>query len=157
MTDITITNQSSEVFTFQDGDVTTIQSSVNSSPNIDPMPGSKPAQAILFDFDGSSKRIIITGNIKLAGSTRVAGKSITTILHQKRWLEALINGSQSSAKLFTSNYESYTFSSSDPLPSSFATSPQTTTKVVIRSVTFTENVGNPNQLPYRIEFGIGGS
>lgn len=153
MTDITITNASGVIFTFQDGDVDSVNSDIMSSVDTLPMPASAPADTIVFDLGGATKNITIRGQLHPATTTRTSTGTVTAILQQKQWLEALVGGAQS-AKLFTSNYEIYTCDGSAGWNESPPAPATSTTKIVVRQITFSEETGNPNVLNYSLSMVV---
>ena len=70
-------------FTFQPGDVKSCKSSINANLEANELPSSGPMLSQLFDFNGSSKTITISGNLTDADSTRTTTGTITTCLEQK--------------------------------------------------------------------------
>jgi len=167
MVEVTITNQifldeNKQTFTFLDGDIVQINSRISSTPDADPMPLSAPGDTIVFDLNGSSKIITITGSLHdSTGSNRVSGGSPTTvqtIAQQKRWLEALHTGSQTPVA-FNSNYDKYTLSgdgSSEDVVNDFVDGNSAyQTYAVILETTFDELAGDPNRLPFIIRLIAG--
>lgn len=144
MTDVTIKNGSGVTFTFEDGEIETVSSDITAQPDVMPMPGSAPANTFIIDLGGAEKNISIKGVLIESASTRTDSGTVTTILQQKQWLEALIDGAQSTAQ-FTSNYESETYGGS-----SF-----TNTMVVVTRITFDENAGDPGRLPFTMSMKVG--
>lgn len=142
---VTIKNSANETFTFQEGDVDTVTSRLSASPDADMMPGTAPLGVILIDFNGSKKTITMTGLLTLATSSVTDVSTTTTILAQKKWLEKLINGTQS-IFTFTSTYETLSYDGS-----TFSS-----TTAMSTSITFTEQSGNPNKLDFTFEMVIGG-
>ena len=108
MTDVTITDSSGNVFTFADGELDSVRSSTRGDIEVTAFPGTGPANALGFDFNGVLKTISIPGKLFETTTSRVNTSSITTILEQKQFLEKTLNGRQTSST-FTSNYESQTY------------------------------------------------
>lgn len=161
MTAVTIANSIGQTFEFQDGDVSLVSSRITSTPDADPMPGSPPGESIIFDLNGSLKLITVSGELKVAATNRVTGTSppsaTTTIAQQKRWLESLHTGMQRSV-LFTSNYEQYTFIgtlNSGQVQDFITGSSEFNTYAVILDISFTENAGDPNRLPFTMRLAVG--
>lgn len=130
-------------FTFNDGDVEEIISSVTSELDHEPMPMSPPGHAMLFDFNGVGKNITVNGHLTEATETLVNGESITSIDEQRRWLESKINGAQAPLTFesnYTSTYNGSTFQNSKSYKS---------------NITFTERTQEPNRLQFRIVLIVG--
>lgn len=136
MTSITLTRTDLGTYTFDDGEVQSINETITATPDADPMPGSAPTGVLILDFNGSKKTLQIDGVLY--------GANVAVILTKKQALEKFINGNQS-LTTFTSNYSSQTWNGS-----SFES-----TKGVITRLTFTENTGNPNTLDFNISFTVG--
>ena len=144
MAEPTLTNGAGTTFTFAAGEVNQVRAQVAADVEQTAFPGSGPISAFNFDFNGPLKIITISGQLALAASTRTDAGSVTTILEQKQWLEENINGSQTSTA-FTSTYEGQTFDGS---------SYQSTT-VMVGQVDFSENSGNPLELPFTMQLLVG--
>lgn len=140
-------------FTFQDGDVKNVETTITSLADNQPITASGPLGAFNTDFSGAQKRIVLRGFLHAAVSTRVAGYSVTSILGQKQWLESLINGQQYTI-FFFSNYES-----SSVTGTSGAVLPQlgqyASTQCYIDSLFFRENEADPLRLEFNISFIVG--
>jgi len=152
MTDISFT-VNGKVFTFAEGECEKITSTISSDCTSEKLPGAGPMNNYLNDYDGSDKTINITGTLFETVSSRVSGYSVNTIIEQKQWLESLINGMQK-AITFTSNYETLTIlnssSETPPYQGSF-----TYTKGYIKSITFSEYMGQVNKLDFTISIIVG--
>jgi hypothetical protein len=152
MTDISFT-VNSQIFTFSEGEVEKITSNITSDCTSEKVPGAGPMSNYLNDFDGSEKTITITGTLFETVASRVTGYSVNTMIEQKQWLESLVNGTQK-AITFTSNYETLTIlnaaSATLPYQGSF-----TYTKGYIKSIVFTEIMGEVNKLDFTISMIIG--
>jgi len=152
MADVSLT-VNSKTFTFSEGDVKKVSSTITSKAEQVEIAASGPGTTQLYDYDGSIKMITVSGVLTDASSTRVAGYSIDTIIEQKQWLESLINGSQNSIK-FVSTYESLTVlnatSATPPYQGSFGY-----TYLMLSTITFTETEGNPNKLDFTMQLMIG--
>ena len=152
MTDVTLT-MNGITFTFNEGDVDKITSKIIT--NIDPinLAISGPMGTIVYDQEGASKNISITGKLTVATTTRISGYTITTLLAQKQWLESLAGGNQTAITL-TSNYETQSvlsnYGATAPFQGAF-----TSTTGKIASLEFTEEEANPDQLPFSITFEVG--
>jgi hypothetical protein len=143
MTIPSITNAAGVTFTFNDGDCEDITSDINANLDFDSMPASPPSDALLFDFNGASKTITVTGTLTEAPTTRTSTGSVTTIDAQRQWLEAYIDGFQLGST-FTSNYTS-TWNGSSFAPST----------VLVGSVRFNEQTGQPNVLFFTLTMTVG--
>jgi hypothetical protein len=119
-------------FSFQDGDCDNVKITKQGSLDENPMPASDSDSAFVLDFNGVLKTITLKGNITTATTTRTSTGTTTTIEAQIDWLIALVDGSQ----------DGYTFNSTF----------QTNKTVYCRKVDFDENAGEPNKVPYTIEF-----
>lgn len=122
-------------FTFQLSDVQKINATRNANLDKNSMPLSDADSALIFDFDGVMKTLALTGILTDATTTRVAGQSVLTITQQKNYLEGLADGFQS-ALSFSSTYESGYY-------------------VWIDAMTFDEEAGNVNSLPFTLNLTVG--
>ena len=149
MVDVTLTT-GGVTFEFQPGDCESCRSLINSGVEANELPASPPAAAMLFDFDGPTKQITLSGRFTEANTNRITpggAGTVTTILQQKQWVESVINGNQSPI-VFTSNYESQTAgfgSATSPYQAAF-----TLTRVMILTFETTESEGNPNALDFSL-------
>ena len=144
MVSVSIQNSDGVTFTFQNSDIIKVQSIITGDIDHSTMPISGPMGAMGFDIAGGMKIIGVDGILTLASSTRTSTGTTTTILQQKQWLEAVINGNQSQVT-FTSNYESKSYGSSF-----------TNTKVIIQKLTFGEESGMPNEVPFTMNLIVAG-
>ncbi len=141
MVDVSIKNTAGQTFTFQDGDIWKVSSDGSTQVDITPMPGAGPADSIGIDLGGCQKVITVIGGLTLAASTRVSGDTVTSILDQKRWIEALADGMQEALR-FKSNYEEKSMASGD------GTKANTDTYVIISRYHFDEEEGSPSLIPF---------
>ena len=148
---VTITRDSI-IFSFNEGDVSNIKSTITSGVENNPLTLSGPAGSYNYDYDGCTKNIVITGNLTLADTTRTSTGTIKTILEQKNWLESLINGNQTSTT-FTSTYETTSVDSSSGISPYLGSFVNTIGMIV--NMTFDEGAGNPNELPFNINIVVG--
>ncbi len=159
MTDVTIQNSSGVTFTFQEGDINTVTSIIVGDIDSSPMPGSGPRGAMAFDISGVIKTITVEGQLTVATSTVISPGTITTILQQKQWLESLLDGGQKIATAthgkFTSNYEEYSVKTSGNTIVDSSSDDEKTT-CMVQKITFTEQTGNPEVLPFTITLIVGG-
>lgn len=139
----TLTNAAGVVFTFNETDVENVQTSITANLDFDSMPASPATSALAFDFNGASKTITINGKITLATSTRTSVGNITAIDDQRKWLESFIDGLQL-GNTFTSNYSS-----------SWNGSAWVNSKVLVGTVTFSEQTGEPNFLSFSMQLIVG--
>lgn len=137
MTAVTLTNSISGTYTFDDGEVDNVSSSISSMPDADPMPAGAPTDVIIVDQNGSKKTISISG--------KLYGTSVATVLTKKQNLEKFINGFQSALTTFGSNYESQSYNGS-----AFVS-----TVGIVTRITFTENTGTPLLLDFTLDFVVG--
>ena len=140
-------------FTFDEGDIDTIESSIVTGVDALDMALSGPGGTYLYDFAGVTKTITIKGKISDAATTRTSSGTISTMEQQKQWLESIANGNQAII-LFTSTYDSQSI-----LQSSGATSPFqgafTLTRCMLKSLTITEVAGEMNTMPYTLVLVVG--
>lgn len=130
-------------FTFNEGDVENISSSLNANLDADSMPMTPPTDSLMFDFTGVIKSITLSGKLSNSGSTRLSTGTATTIDAQRQWLEKIVNGEQAGIT-FVSNY------SSSYNGSTFVSSP-----CMIASMEFNEVTGEPASLQFRISLNVG--
>lgn len=104
---ITITNADGVVFTFQDGDIFNVESTVASSIEQYGLSGLDWTYAFLADFEGVRKIITLSGALTDASTSRTSSGSVLTIAQQKAWLEALQTGQQT-PQSFVSDFENET-------------------------------------------------
>ena len=145
MANPTIKNSNNVTFTFTAGEVRGVRSQTNADIEPTPFPGTGPANALNFDFNGPIKRININGVLFDDGTNHLDAGSAITILEQKQWLENNISGLQDGLT-FASTYETQSFDGSS----------LTNTKVFVGNIAFDEQAGNPEQLPFTISFLVGG-
>ena len=141
-------------FTFQDGNVHTVESSLNSGIENNPTKGG-PMRGRNWDNNGCTKTITLKGALTAAVSTRTSTGTVTTIYSQKQWLESLVNGSQSAITIDTT-YEDQSVLDKTPATSPFQGA-FTSTKILVQTMRFTERAGEPNRLDFEIVFVVGES
>lgn len=145
MTAVSITNNTGNVtFTFAEGEVDSVEPVVSADIDVIALPGAGPAAGLGFDFGGTTKQIRVRGKLFETPTSRTSSGTTTTILQQKQWLEAIINGNQF-AKTFTSDYESETYNGS-----SFVA-----TKVYAGRFSAPQKSGNPEWLDFEMELTVG--
>jgi hypothetical protein len=130
-------------FTFVDGDIKKITSRIVGSPDLDSIPGTPPSYAMLFDTNGATKTITLSGELSSNGLTRVNTSSVITINEQRQYLEKQLTGFQPGAG-FEANYCS-TWTGSSWIAS----------RVVLAEITWDEETGNPLNLPFTIVLYVG--
>jgi len=130
-------------YTFPEGSVETIESSINSNVEQEAMPGMLPIYALVFDFNGAIKTITINGEIINAEDNTLSSGSAISINEQRQWLEQTISGFQTGIT-FESNYTS-----------SYNGSIFIDSKVLFGSIRFVETTGKPNSLPFQINLVVG--
>ena len=140
-------------FTFQNGDVTKITSKIVTNIEVTSISGFGPLGGYIYDYEGVTKQIAISGRLTVASSTRVSGYSVTAILTQKQWLESVANGIQGAIE-FDSNYESQSVLSSSSPTAPFLGS-FSTTYCKIASLEFNEEEANPDMLPFTMVLEVG--
>jgi len=128
---VTIQNSGGVTFTFDDGEVETIEVDKEARLDENPTPASDSDQAYILDFNGCLKTITITGVLFETTSTRTSTGTTTSIADQIAWFEAIINGSQSGSILNTNHQSNKT--------------------IFLRKLHYEEIAGNPTKLPFRID------
>lgn len=140
------------VFVFQDGDVNTVRTTITAAPEQMGIAASSPGNAILYDYEGVLKTVIVEGQLSTASTTRIYTTggtpvgSTTSISDQKKYLEKQLSGNQV-VREFISTYED---------TSTFNGSTFGKTYCMIQSMDFAEEAGNPNELPFRMVLLVGG-
>jgi len=160
MTYVAIT-KNTEIFTFKEGMINNVNSTINTDIEQNIMPSLGPASNQGYDFNGCNKVITITGQLFDTTSTVSSTQNIRDKKIMKYWLEALQDGAQE-ATTFISNYEEYSVEGSGTtnmtdsvsgetivLPASFAT-----TKVYKSKVTFDDESGNPELIPFTLDLWV---
>lgn len=121
-------------FTFQDGDGQKVTEEIGSGVDDVAMPGSGSSSTLLFDFDGVINTLTLVGNLADCATTRASDNAnVKTIEQQKAYLKAMVSGMQSSVAFIS------TFNASPGID------------VMIKNMTFDEEAGNPNELPFTIK------
>lgn len=142
-------------FIFQAGDIVYIESTIESKKETIEIAATGPMGCLNYDYDGSTKIIVIKGALTTAATTRVSGYSVTTKLAQKQWLESLINGSQSEIEL-EDDYEGQSvLNSSSPTPPYLGGF--TSTKCMAATISFKKVAGDPNRIHYTLTLQVGGA
>jgi len=163
MTNITIT-KGSETFTFAEGMVDGISSTISTEIEQNVLPISGPMNNLGVDINGSIKIIVVSGNLSDQATTVSNTQNIRSKKVMKLWLEALQDGNQA-ALTFTSNYEDYsvlgagTYVVTDSVSSASITIPASfsATKVYSTNIAFDDEAGNPNLIPYTLTLWVAGS
>lgn len=143
MTVPSFTNSAGVTFTFNNGDVQSVNSTLGANLDFDSMPGSPPTDSLLYDFNGVTKTIEISGELQDTGSNRLSSGTATTIDAQRKWLELNIAGFQEGAT-FISNYTS-----------SWNGTSWINSRILFSNVRFNEETENPNVLPFTITIFVG--
>lgn len=139
----TLTNPDGVVFTFNEGDADEVETALNAGLDFDAMPTMPATAGLLFDFNGVTKTIRISGALTLATSSRTSVGSCISIDEQRQWLEAFVDGQQRGST-FTSNYSS-----------TWNGHAWVSSKILVGAITFTEQSGYPNHLKFTMQFSIG--
>ncbi len=151
-TDVSLTT-GGITFTFDNGSVSQVKSTIVANTEQQGFSGQGPGTALLLDTEGPTKVINVTGELFDAITTRTSTGTIATILSQKQWLESLINANQGTI-FFTSNYETQSVLSSSggvsPFQGSF-----TNTVIKVEKLEFTENEGDPNKIEFNMDLKVG--
>ncbi len=140
-------------FTFNEGDVDSVKSTVEAKPDPTEISATGPMGAQLYDFDGVLKRIVLSGKLTLAASTRTSSGAVTSILSQKQWLESLGSGLQNIITI-TSTYETQSVSqvtgAASPNQAAF-----TSTLCMLERFEVNERAGDPLRLPFTMILVVG--
>lgn len=131
-------------FTFNDGDVSEIRTRIATELDYDAMPSSLALYSLLYDFNGVTKIITLSGGLTNTGSNRLTVGSAITIDEQRKYIESCLDGLQSTA-IFRSNYTS-SYNGSD-----FEDSP-----IMFSTIEFNERTNEPNILFFTITLFVGG-
>lgn len=156
-----ITHDSGEVFTFEDGMIDSVQTSITvNEPDENIIPGSGPMGNEVYDFGGATKTISVRGKLYDAqNGTVTSATTITTILQMKYWLESLISAAQA-AKSWTSPLDQYSLldgTGTTTIDSASIPGTWVTTKVYVMGLEYpddTDHVGN--QLPFTLTLKVAG-
>ena len=124
------------IFTFQDGNCDNVRVEKQGTLDITTLPATDSDGTFVIDVNGVRKNILLSGALTDAETSRTNVGSTLTIEQQMAWLLNLVNGEQ----------YGYTFNSTY----------QTNKTVYCTRVSFDENAGDPNRVPYVIEFVEGG-
>lgn len=159
-----IANSNGEIFTFKDGMVDKISSTIITEIDENIIPQSGPMSNLGIDINGVIKSITITGNLFDADSTVLSTQDIRDKEVMKFWLEALQNGNQSAVS-FSSNYEYSSVSGNGTITITDSISGATitlrasfaSTKVYVKQITFDEEEANPSLIPFSITLWVAGS
>ncbi len=127
-----VTNVQVGNFVFNEGDVKSVTEDITANLESITIPTTAPSNTLLYDFDGSINTITLSGNLTDSTTTRVTGETVLTIEAQKAYLKSLINGMQTK-RLFYSTYNASGI------------------YVMVASVSFTEEQGNPNILNFTMK------
>jgi hypothetical protein len=130
------------IFSFNDGDCDDITSNVNTDLDFDAMPGMTADAALGFDFNGVKKTIEVSGTLTDTGTNRLSSGVAITITDQRKWLEKILNGSQTGSA-FSSTYTSTWNGSS-----------WEASIILFGSLVFNEKSGLPNGLPFRMSLYV---
>jgi hypothetical protein len=130
-------------FTFSDGEVMQISSNISGNLDNDSMPISGPLGAMIFDFNGVIKTITLSGALFDDNTNHLDAGTAITINGQRQWLERIVNGNQG-ATSFDSNYGS-----------SWNGSTWQVSTCLVQQMTFDEQTGDPNRLPFSITLIVG--
>lgn len=131
-------------FTFSNGEVKNVDSTITGEIDQTKLPAAGPSAAIIFDFMGAAKKISVRGQLIDDGTNHLDVGSAITILEQKQHLEQIVNGQQF-ANLFTSDFESITFNNDSG----------TATLAVVDMIVFRQEEGNPSALPFEMTLMVG--
>lgn len=100
MADPTLVN-GGVTFTFYPGSIKSLSVDKLAGLDVNALPISDSDETFINDFNGTLKTITITGTLTPETSSVISPGSVTSVTDQINWIEALINGNQSSST-FTS-------------------------------------------------------
>ncbi len=171
---VTSITNNGETFTFAEGMIEKITSSISGDIEENIMPNTGPLGNYGYDMNGVNKIITVDGQLIDTTSTVVSGTTIQSMEVMKLWLEGLIDGGQK-LKEFTSHREKYSVSGpsasgstiTDSVSSSVITLPARygttnldvssgTTTVYVKSIVFDDESGNPSQIPFTMTLWVAG-
>lgn len=144
---VTITGNDGVVFTFEDGEVDDINAEITTGSEQYAQYFGGPADAWVFEGDGPTKIISVTGMLYETSTTRTSSGTTTTVNEQREWLEKQFVGGQL-PRSFSSNYTGTTYSvtSGTFVP----------TTVLAGRCSFRESTGNVNVLQFSMYLLVGG-
>ena len=131
-------------FTFNDGDVEEVETIINTELDYEAMPMSAATNAMLYDFNGVTKNIRLTGVLTDTGENTLSTGSAISIDEQRQWLEKNINGFQNTI-IFQSTYGS-----------SFNGSSFVDSRCYKANIRFLEKTGEPNRCVFSMTLLVGG-
>lgn len=91
---ITLTGNDGVVFTFDEGSIASEDMDVTGSPEQIGQFNSGPMGAYVYDREGATAIILLTGRLYDAATTRTSSGTTTTKKQQTDWLMKQINGAQ---------------------------------------------------------------
>jgi len=146
-------NGTSITFTFNDWEIESIKSTTMQTPDNTPITGTGAMGSYVYNYDGATKAITITGTIQTASTTRTSTGTVTSMVDQVKWLEGLFCGSSNSIT-FTSTYDSVTpdteINAVSPFPAHYAN-----TTVIGGMFEHDERNGEVNIVPFTLTLIVG--
>ena len=140
-------------FTFLDWEIDRVKATLLQSPDNTPITSTGPMGSYIYNYDGATKSITVTGYLQLASTTRTSTGTITSIADQCKWLEGLFCGS-SQGITFTSTYNTqspdYETGAVSPFPAHY-----TNTTVIGGMFEHDEINGFVNELAYTLTLIVG--
>lgn len=140
MTAVTIVSGNSSgstgTFVFYGGEVKACDDNTEANIEQESLPFGLPTDAYVFDYNGPTTIVTITGILFNTSSTRVSGQSVSTKEQQAAWLKNVINGSQIANHQFSSNNHS-------------------SVNILAGRFNFRENAGRPNALDFTMILLVG--
>lgn len=172
---VTSISNGTDVFTFEDAMINKISSSVGTEIDENVMPGTGPKGNFGIDINGVTKVITVDGQLidttsSVLGATNNKLQSMEVM---KLWLEALHNGNQNVVQ-FISHREKFSVLSSGSattitdsvsgeeitLRANFGTSDLDghigTTYVYVKGMSFDDEEGKPNEIPFSMTLWVAG-
>jgi len=142
------------IFTFLDEEVDSVRSRTTQSPDNVTITGTGAMGSYLFNYEGATKTIIVSGRLLTASTTRTSIGTVKTIAAQKKWIEGIFAG-QSNAVTFSSDFEDET----PDVVTGFAlpyVMHYATTTVIGGAIDFEQIAGEINELPFTMTLVVGG-
>ncbi|NCD00107.1 MAG: hypothetical protein EOL95_10455 [Bacteroidia bacterium] len=149
---VTLT-RSGITFTFLIEEISSVKSRTSQMPDRVSITGTGAMGAFIYNYEGATKDITVTGYLIDANTSRTSTGSITTIAEQKKWLEGLFAGSNTKIT-FSSNYEAETPDTETGFVLPYVTHYKNTT-VIGGTIDFEEIEGEVNWLPFTMTLMVG--
>lgn len=157
-------NNGIETFTFAEGMIESINCDIVTEIDENVFPQNGPMSNLGLDVNGVIKVIDVAGRLFDTNSTVVSIQNIRDKEVMKFWLEALENGNQqvfsfSSDTEYASVSGSGTSTITDNVSGETITlqASYTSTTVYVKKLTFVNEEGNPQQIPFILSLWVAGS